>query len=715
MSKHSISPFRMLRTLSRYGEVFATVGKWQLTGLVALSAFAALLEGVGISMFVPLLSPDSVGVSSPGSNVTKMIAQIFSLVGLKVSIVNTLILIISFFIGKGIVKMFETRLRGRLVANFHANSQKDLFKKICKLRFEKFLMRNRGSLTNLLSTETQNAAQALTDYTQTISAIATAFAYSMLAVTLSWRLAVAGVVCGLIMLLLQKPISRRISGGSYQLAKIRKETGSEIFEAFSNFKYLRGSNSIEVYAKKIFKLFEVFRIKKIEVSDLDGLWAGINQPLSVLTLVTLIYWDSSTNGTSVLGSLVSLGIIYRVMGALNNLLGMWNNFSLNRGHLDYTIKEDADLTQDQDAEPIFIEGLSWSQDLHIENLSIQIKTGEYLLNDISLDIKYGDFIAIVGTSGSGKSTLLDALIGLHHCQVGKFFFNNKEVSAETLATLRSDIGFVTQEVPIFNGTILENITMYQDKDSIDIDWVYDCIKNTEMSFIHQLSHDIHTVVGEGGVTLSGGQKQRLGIARELYKRPKILFLDEATSALDADNETRILNHLSKFKKDMSIIVITHRLSTLENATNIYVLDNGKIVESGNFQRLKSSQRSLFAKLLHSDDKSQKPAVRMVPKESLSAWAEVIESGQPPIKLRIANISESGIGLNFLKATQTEALSPGKLLDLCLNLGDDKVTVVARVIHQSSGLIGMRYIDNHNPELKRFLKRIAECQKIPLAA
>jgi len=210
------------------------------------------------------------------------------------------------------------------------------------------------------------------------------------------------------------------------------------------------------------------------------------------------------------------------------------------------------------------------------------------LTDISLTINKGTTLAIVGQSGSGKSTLVDLLARLHDPDQGQIYIDDTSIDNYELASLRRSIGFVDQEVFLFNDTIHNNIS-YGNTDTTRAEVITAAKKASAHEFITNQPTGYDTIVGDNGVRLSSGQKQRLGIARIMLNDPDIIILDEPTSALDAISEEYIRSTLIDMQSKKTIIVIAHRLSTIQNADNIIVLEEGKIIQQGTHQELISIQ------------------------------------------------------------------------------------------------------------------------------
>jgi subfamily B ATP-binding cassette protein MsbA len=214
-----------------------------------------------------------------------------------------------------------------------------------------------------------------------------------------------------------------------------------------------------------------------------------------------------------------------------------------------------------------------------------IEVEEPVLANVSLRVKPGQSVALVGKSGSGKTTLVNLLPRFYDVESGSILIDGVPSRDYTLENLRQQIAVVSQDVVLFEGTIAQNIA-YGDEGSINDEQIIEVARSAHaMEFISKLEHGIHSIVGDAGLMLSGGQRQRVAIARAFLKDAPILILDEATSALDSESEQHIQQALSTLMKGRTTFVIAHRLSTIENADLIVVMDKGRIVETGTHQEL----------------------------------------------------------------------------------------------------------------------------------
>jgi ATP-binding cassette subfamily C protein len=217
------------------------------------------------------------------------------------------------------------------------------------------------------------------------------------------------------------------------------------------------------------------------------------------------------------------------------------------------------------------------------------------VNDVTIEISKGTSVGIIGRSGAGKSTLVDIILGLLKPKSGEIIFDGENVDIKK-NIWQTQIGYVPQNIYLLDDTIKNNIIFGINEDDIDELLLAEVIEMAQLkSLVNSLPDNINSIVGNRGAKLSGGERQRIGIARALYNEPKILVLDEATSSLDMDNENKILNEIYQNKKDKTLIIISHRNNTVKYCDSIYVMENGKVIDNGSFQKIMKKYSHLSEK------------------------------------------------------------------------------------------------------------------------
>tara|TARA_B110000971_G_scaffold213121_1_gene243560 strand:- start:279 stop:1646 length:1368 start_codon:yes stop_codon:yes gene_type:complete len=228
--------------------------------------------------------------------------------------------------------------------------------------------------------------------------------------------------------------------------------------------------------------------------------------------------------------------------------------------------------------------LSFKKTLELKNISFYYVPKKIILKNLNLKIKYGEKIGIIGHTGSGKSTLIDILAGLLFPTSGQVIVDNAKINLRK-QLWRYNIGYVSQNTCLIDDTIKANIAFGNSNNDIKHDRIKKILSDVEMSsLVKSLKYKANTIIGERGISLSGGQKQRLGLARALYNKPKLLILDEAFSALDTKTELKIFNKINKDYKDVTIINIAHKGSSLKFCDKVYKLKNKKLNKITNLKK-----------------------------------------------------------------------------------------------------------------------------------
>ena len=364
---------------------------------------------------------------------------------------------------------------------------------------------------------------------------------------------------------------------------IRGQKSIDSLLNYETVKYFNNENFESSNYDKSLEEYEKFAIKSAISLNFLNLGQALIISIGIIGMMILTVYQIQSNEMSI-GDfiivntyLIQLSIPLNFIGFVywqikQSLVDMENMFTL--------LNEKTEIIDNIDAKDLIISNAS----VTFKNVSFHYDEKRKIIKDISFKIYPNQTVAIVGPTGAGKSTISKIFFRFYDPTSGTILIDNQDIRKVTQKSLRKQIAVVPQDTVLFNETLFYNISYGNPNSSKE-----EIVQVTKMAklhdFIESLPDGYNTIVGERGLKLSGGEKQRVAIARALLKKPKIFFFDEATSSLDTKTEKEIQNNLENLSKNITTIIIAHRLSTVKNADNIIVLDSGEIAETGNHKKL----------------------------------------------------------------------------------------------------------------------------------
>jgi len=558
--------------------------------LVSLAVLYALLEGIGVGMLAPVLQYIEQGSQAPASEspVWQLIYTVTERWDVPITLLTLLIMafipvllrqVVYFaysYYGARIQQRAATRLR---IQGFSALAHGDL---------AYVIRQGHGNLVSCLTTQVQRGGQAIYQFVQLISTGVLIAMY----VSVLMLLQPALTAITLVALLL---ISRLVKGSITRSRRLGMETAERNNEAYTVIGERIGAlRLIKMLAQEDAETDRVggvvLRLEELQVriAISRGIIEITVDPAQMLAIFGVVYI-----GVEVFGiGLASLGVFLFILLRLNQKA---KDFSIGQQTLSSNV-DSLEMVHDTirkaKASRTIVGGSKRFTGLResIELRGIRFAydeegVSEPILRGIDLVIPRGHQVALVGRSGAGKSTLVDLIPHLREAAEGDVLFDGTPVAEFDLASLRRAIGFMTQDAVLFNESILYNLTYGLGREATDNEIATALERSWSAEFVSSLPHGLSTRVGDRGVRLSGGQRQRLALARVFLQDPDILILDEPTSALDSESEDYIQRALAAWHGEKTIIVIAHRLSTVQRSDEIVVLDAGKIVERGSHDAL----------------------------------------------------------------------------------------------------------------------------------
>jgi ATP-binding cassette subfamily C protein len=580
-------------------------------GTAAASALTmiglGLTEGVGLLCLIPLLG--LVGVQSAGGtlgSIERTFAAGFAHLGLAPTLPAVLALYVLIAGGQTLAQSWQTRLGARLNQAFAARMRADLYQVIVGAQWSFLVRAQAAESAYILTQAVDRVTGAVLTLTSFLAGAVIAAAYMLLALRVSWTmtLLVLSAAAGLAWFARRRFRAAGEVGAELSAAATRLHTG--VAEHLASLKTAKSYGQVGQHVGDFRTLVGRYEAASVGMAAAQ---AAFKQRLAfglvlVLAVVVFIARDGLHIETAAL--LLLLVLFARLMPRITTLYEgaqyVHASMPMFVQILDFEARCRAAA---EPAAPRSVP-LPFTRGIRFDDVSFDYGAGAGpAVAHLTFDIEAGKTTAIVGPSGAGKSTIADLLLGLLSPQVGRVLVDGLELNAARLGSWRTAIGYVPQDAFLFHDTVRANLRWAKPDASEEQLWRALGLAQAE-AFVKQLPAGLDTVLGDRGVLISGGERQRLSLARALLREPALLVLDEATSALDSENEARIHDALAELQHTVTIVIITHRLSTIRGADCIHVVDEGRNVESGSWEAL-SAARGRFLALLEAQGLGPTPS------------------------------------------------------------------------------------------------------------
>ncbi len=591
--------FKPLIDIFKYLKIFQVYLGIRMYLIYVLGIIASISEGIGILMLLPLLqSLDSDSdVSKFDGGVNELLYRFIEFLGFSDSIISILLLISIAFLFKGLITFFALGLTASLLGQLLKEIKVKLFNLYSNMSYGYFSTKNTGDLINLINEQPTKALESF----RHLSLLGSHFINTIILMTLAFMMTFSFGLMALALGILLLILFLRMNSYVQNLSRIAAEENGVLtkwlIQSIHGFKYLISTNQINSLKKYINQSIQVLTTTQIKSGVAAAFTQSVREPIAVLFIMLIVYLQIFVFGLRLEPILVSIALFYR---ALNSTLAVQSAFQgtfKDIGSMELVHNEFLNQSKNQSTDgKKLIE--SFNKGILFKNLNFSYgKSSKGALYNISLEIPIKSSVAIVGESGAGKTTLVDLITLTNEPNDGELFIDEITSSELDKSSWRKHIGYVSQDTLVFDDTIANNITMWNNENFSERK-IRDAAKQANiLDFIESLPDGFNTIVGDRGILLSGGQKQRLFIARELYREPSLLILDEATSSLDSESEKSIQASIDMLKGKITVVIIAHRLSTIRKVDKIYLINKGKIIEEGSYDDLKNDNKSEFSKLV----------------------------------------------------------------------------------------------------------------------
>jgi ATP-binding cassette, subfamily C, bacterial len=534
---------------------------------------ASLSEALGIGTLLPAANSILGNANSAPSSASGMITQTIKSMGIDPTLQNYLFIIIILLTLKSIIAFGALTYSGITSARVSINLRRKLIKAIFEARWSFYSDQSGGRFANAISNDATRASDAYQFAATVVAGIVQLMAYAAMAIYIDWRIAILGVIAGIVMVYALRALIKLSHSSGYKQTDRVSSLTINMVDMLGNIKALKSMNR---YADMVQGLSGLLKRIKRSLINIQLAKQGLTQGSDALTniMTGIVAYIAHAYFNTSLPELIVIGVVFfQIVSNLNKL----------QKQLQSAVLIESSYVRTQE----LIAHAEAQRETHAGTVAPELGKGcqftdvtfahgtTPVISKATFDIPAKKITILQGPSGSGKTTLIDLLIGLNTNQHGQILIGKIPIEQIDIKAWRQSIGYVPQELILFHDTIRENICL--SNPDISTQAVLAALEQAgAKDFIDELPEGIETNVGEMGGKLSGGQRQRIALARALVTNPKILILDEVTSALDPETEAEIVGNIASLRGRYTIVAITHRPAWTKIADRLYTISKGHV-------------------------------------------------------------------------------------------------------------------------------------------
>lgn len=546
---------------------------------------SAFLDLVGISAILPIIQLLEKGESVIQSNkFLSILSNIFNTTDVNVLCYITLGCFLFLFIFKCGYSIFRCYVTHRFTMSYSRKLTKRLMTTYLLFPYEFHLNNNSSTLIRKSTYDVSNFTTAITSILDFIVKATSALTIFVFLMVSDWKvtLILGGMLLlfSIIVLKIVKPKSKKFGR---ELQKLNSDNYKYLSQAFNGIKESKIGNSegyfVDVYDKNRIKINNQ-DLKRYVLNNVPGNTLELVGMIGICLALLIVLLTGTKSEDIIITFSVFAYAVVKLLPSITTINQTINHLqfyevSINSLYEDIKTTENSDSIETNERN---IKTLPFNNEISIEGVNFFYSSipDRNVLNNVNVVIKKNTSVAFSGVSGAGKTTMIDIILGLLPCREGRVCCDGVDIK-ENMRGWRKNISYIPQNIYLSDDTIRSNVAFGIDKKQINDERIWDSLEKAQLKeYVEGLPNGLDTVIGERGVRMSGGQRQRIGIARAFYRDTNIIVFDEATSALDYETEKNILDHVSKYSKDHTLIIITHRLNTIDTCDCIYKVEDGHI-------------------------------------------------------------------------------------------------------------------------------------------